>query len=171
MSYGITPIQTNIKLIEQQILNLNETQKKEYIKALRPHLKELQASFGEPVLQILKDMLNGKGFEAEYDYLYWYIFEKIFLLHGSSLNNSQWYPTDLSELGKLKALKIFDLQLENIPYPDDFPLVYSCRSEDIEALRIEVSEIISDSAQRDQFLSWIDACNSGDNNDLVLYYY
>ncbi|OHX65405.1 DUF7691 family protein [Flammeovirga pacifica] len=167
MSYGITPIKTNIKRIEQQILNLSEEHKKEYIE----ELKDLADSFSDPVIQIITDMLNGKDFDPQYAYLYWYIFERIFLIHGSSLNNSEWYPTNLTEICELKELKAFDLQIENIPTPDDFPIVLSCRSENLEKLRTEVNEHISDSSQKDQFLSWIDSCSYGNSNDLVLYYY
>lgn len=170
MSYGIMPYMVSIDSIKGLFGVSDEKSKKMLVEKLTPKAIKLEKSFDEPALDVLISFLDGEIKYPHLGYIYWYLIEAMMpYISGNFMDNGNWYPASLDELYKLDSLNC-TIDIEDLPYPDDFPSLYFCKKQNLSTLHSEAKKHISDADQQAEFIDWIEACTNN-NKDLILFYY
>ena len=148
----------------------DEELEKMLLKKLTPKAIKLEKSFEEPAPEVLMSFLDGVIVYPHLGYIYWYLIEAMIpYISGKFMNNGNWYPASLDEFYELTSLDC-TIDIEGLPYPDDFPSLFFCKNQNLSTLRSEVKQYISDADQQAEFIDWIEACTNN-NKDLILFYY
>lgn len=123
--------------------------------------------------EIAKIYFNGEAPTDTDGYKYWYFLHFLSRYFGQNLSNAHWSPASPDPLNNLGCCQSYYLPV-NLPYPYDFPIVYTLQNEDLESADRSMKEQLLRKEVGDEqakvFFSWTKTARQN-NLDLMFFYF
>ncbi len=168
MSYGWQAYAVDLEALNQCYGQLTGEQLAQFKQQQRSALARLTVEFGASAEQALQHIAAGELDDEVEPALYWYVWELLAQSMGTALNNSEFYPAEMTAISGLKGLKPLAFSHPWLEDAGGFPMVYACLSGQHADCADSVSATELSVVQQQQLQSWLEAASG---RDLVLFYY
>ncbi|GGY58406.1 hypothetical protein GCM10011297_33880 [Bacterioplanes sanyensis] len=168
MSYGWQAYAVDLDALNQCYGQLTGEQLTQFKQQQGSALARLTAEFGTSAEQALQHIAAGALDDDVEPALYWYVWELLAQSMGTALDNSEFYPAEMTAITGLKGLKSLAFSHPWLEDAGGFPMVFACLIAQHAECAASVSASELSVAQQQQLQGWL---NTAAGRDLVLFYY
>lgn len=175
MSYGIIPYRVSLGRLATRFGHPDPKKRSRIKSGAMRYAKTVDQWDSEDspkMKEIVAELLDGKATHERYGHKYWYAIKGLVEDIGRLLNNSAWYPCSPDIFFESELFSLYDIDAPmKIPTPDDFPVVFVLRYENMDPEKIDkFTWQVEDGAARYILRDWIYGARKY-KTDLVLFYH
>lgn len=169
MSYGFMPYRVDIKSLDESLGLVPAHEIDFLVRHNRERIDELRSSFDQSPVTALRSFEKGAVDKKISGSLYWYVYELLVMNSGYAMGNSHWFPAASDDL-PTSSLVPHSIDHDFLPLPDDFPAVYVCKREDLDAWQAEADQKVKDIGQLKELKRWV-AVAKNEKQDILIFNY